>query len=93
MLKFCRLSSMKPGTDKLIIVAADPTNKEIPRLARSFAAKRYEVAYVRLKDLQGLIDKVFPPENEFLKVLTNSTQDELGEITPGEEEGIRRTAA
>ncbi|MCL4510914.1 MAG: Flp pilus assembly complex ATPase component TadA [Bacteroidetes bacterium] len=74
--------------DKLIIVAADPTNKEIPRLARSFAAKRYEVAYVRLKDLQGLIDKVFPPENEFLKVLTSSTQDELGEITTGEEEGI-----
>ncbi len=74
--------------DKLIIVAADPTNKEIPRLARSFAAKRYEVAYVRLKDLQGLIDKVFPPENEFLKVLSNSTKDELGEITTGEEEGL-----
>ena len=74
--------------DKLIIVAADPTNKEIPRLARSFAAKRYEVAYVRLKDLQGLIDKVFPPENEFLKVLSNSTKDERGEITTGEEEGL-----
>jgi type IV pilus assembly protein PilB len=78
--------------DKLIIVAADPTNKEIPRLARSFAAKRYEVAYVRLKDLQGLIDKVFPPENEFLKVLSSSNQDELGEITKGEEEGIDEQA-
>jgi type IV pilus assembly protein PilB len=74
--------------DKLIIVAADPTNKEIPRLARSFVAKRYEVAYVRLKDLQALIDKVFPPVNEFLKVLTSSTQDELGEVTSGEEEGL-----
>ena len=74
--------------DKLIIVAADPTNKEIPRLARSFNAKRYEVAYVRLKDLQGLIDKVFPPENEFLKVLSSSNQEELGDITTGEEEGI-----
>lgn len=74
--------------DKLIILAADPTNKEIPRLARSFATKRYEVAYVRLKDLQGLIDKVFPPENEFLKVLSSSNQEELGEITTGEEEGI-----
>ncbi len=78
--------------DKLIIVAADPTNKEIPRLARSFAAKRYEVAYVRLKDLQGLIDKVFPPENEFLKVLSSSNQDEFGEITTGEEEGIDEQA-
>ncbi len=74
--------------DKLIILAADPTNKEIPRLARSFATKRYEVAYVRLKDLQGLIDKVFPPENVFLKELTNSTRDELGDIGTGEEEGI-----
>ena len=74
--------------DKLIIVAADPTNKEIPRLARSFAAKRYEVAYVRLKDLQGLLDKVFPPENEFLKVLSTSNQEEMGEIASGEEEGI-----
>jgi type IV pilus assembly protein PilB len=77
-------------TDKLIIVAADPTNKEIPRLARSFAAKRYEVAYVRLKDLQALIDKVFPPENEFLKVLSDSTkvQEELGDLTLTEEEGL-----
>ncbi|MGC8595531.1 MAG: GspE/PulE family protein [Candidatus Kryptoniota bacterium] len=74
--------------DRLIIAAADPTNKEIPRLARSFGAKRYEVVYVRLKDLQGLIDKVFPPENEFLKVLSSTTQEELGEITGAEEEGI-----
>lgn len=74
--------------DRLIIAAADPTNKEIPRLARSFGAKRYEVVYVRLKDLQGLLDKVFPPENEFLKVLSSSTQEELGEITAAEEEGI-----
>ncbi|MCL5267965.1 MAG: Flp pilus assembly complex ATPase component TadA [Bacteroidetes bacterium] len=76
-------------SDKLVVVAADPTNKQIPRLARSFMAKRYEVAYVRLKDLQGLIDKVFPPENEFLKVLASTTRDELGEIGgTGEEEGL-----
>ena len=75
--------------DKLVVVAADPTNKQIPRLARSFMAKRYEVAYVRLKDLQGLIDKVFPPENEFLKVLANTSKDELGDIgSAGEEEGL-----
>ncbi len=74
--------------DKLVVVAADPTNKQIPRLARSFMAKRYEVAYVRLKDLQGLIDKVFPPENEFLKVLASTTQDEFGEVGTSEEEGL-----
>ena len=73
--------------DKLVVVAADPTNKQIPRLARSFMAKRYEVAYVRLKDLQALIDKVFPPENEFLKVLASTTKDELGDIGAGEDEG------
>ncbi len=75
--------------DKLVVVAADPTNKQIPRLARSFMAKRYEVAYVRLKDLQNLIDKVFPPENEFLKVLATTSRDELGEIgSTAEEESL-----
>jgi hypothetical protein len=34
--------------DKLIIVAADPTDRRIPLVARSFGGKKYEVAYCRL---------------------------------------------
>jgi type IV pilus assembly protein PilB len=58
--------------DKLIIVAADPTDRRIPLVARSFGGKKYEVAYCRLRDLESLIEKVLPPENEFLKNLVSS---------------------
>ena len=59
-------------TDKLIIVAADPTDRRIPLIASNFGVKKYEVAYCRLKDLQGLLEQVVPPENEFLRLLEDS---------------------
>src|SRR3990170_632845 len=68
-------------TDKLIIVAADPTDKNLPAVARSFNVKKYEICYVRLKDLQGLMEKVAPAQNEFLKLLKYS------EITVDEGDG------
>jgi len=58
--------------DKLIIVAADPTDRSIPPIARNFNVKKYEVCYCRLKDLQGLMEQVAPPENEFLKLLATT---------------------
>jgi type IV pilus assembly protein PilB len=59
-------------TDKLIIIAADPTDRRIPLVARNFGVKKYEVAYCRIKDIQGLIEHVIPPENEFLRLLEGS---------------------
>ena len=59
-------------TDKLIIIAADPTDRRIPLIARNFGAKKYEVAFCRLKELQNLLEQAIPPENEFLKLLENS---------------------
>jgi len=58
--------------DKLIILAADPTDRNIPAVARALNVKRYEVAYVRLKDMESLIAQVLPPENEFLRMLRES---------------------
>jgi type IV pilus assembly protein PilB len=55
-------------SDKLIIVAADPTDRRIPLIARHFG-KKYEVAYCRMKELANLLEQVIPPENEFLKLL------------------------
>ena len=55
--------------DKLVIVAADPTDRNLPIVARSFNVKKYEICYVRLKDLQMLMEKVVPAQNEFLKML------------------------
>jgi type IV pilus assembly protein PilB len=71
--------------DKLVIVAADPTDRRIPVIARNFGAKKYEVVYCRLKDLQNLLEQVIPPENEFLKLLETS-QSGL-QIQGDEEEG------
>lgn len=59
-------------TDKLIIIAADPTDRNLPVVARSFNVKKYEICYVRLKDLQNLMEKVAPKQNEFLKMLEES---------------------
>jgi type IV pilus assembly protein PilB len=71
--------------DKLIIIAADPTDRNLPIVARSFNVKKYEICYVRLKDLQSFLDKVAPAQNEFLKLLEDNkiTVDESG----GGEEG------
>jgi type IV pilus assembly protein PilB len=56
-------------SDKLIIVCADPTDRNIPTIARNFNVKKYEVTYCRLKELQNLLEQVIPPQNEFLKLL------------------------
>ncbi len=58
--------------DKLIIIAADPTDRQIPLIARNFGAKKYEVAYCRIKEIQTLLEQVIPPENAFLKQLENA---------------------
>ncbi len=42
--------------DKLIIICTDPTDRNIPIIARNFNAKKYEVTYVRLKELQNLLE-------------------------------------
>ncbi|MGE5314172.1 MAG: GspE/PulE family protein [Acidobacteriota bacterium] len=59
-------------TDKLIIVCADPTDRSIPLIARNFNVKKYEITYVRLKELQTLLEQVIPPQNEFLKLLEDT---------------------
>jgi type IV pilus assembly protein PilB len=58
--------------DKLIIICADPTDRNIPLIARNFNVKKYEVTYVRLKELQNLLEQVIPPQNEFLKLLEDN---------------------
>lgn len=60
---------------KIIFLAADPTSKNIPVVARAIGAKRYEVCYVKSSDLQWLINAVFPEQNEYLKVLEDMTME------------------
>jgi type IV pilus assembly protein PilB len=55
--------------DKLIIITADPTDRNIPTIVRSFGVKKYEVTYCRRKDIMNLMEQIIPKENEFLKLL------------------------
>lgn len=68
--------------DKLIIICADPTDRNIPLIARNFNVKKYEITYCRLKDLQNLLEQVIPPQNEFLKLLE---ENQISVETPDEE--------
>lgn len=65
--------------DKLVIIAADPTDRNLPVVARSFNVKKYEICYVRLKDLQGLMEKIVPAQNEFLKLLQQEEAVKIGD--------------
>ncbi len=58
---------------KIILLAADPTSKNVPVVARAIGAKLYEVCYVQKEDLDGLVMAVFPEENEYLKELEDLT--------------------
>ena len=67
--------------DKLIIAAVDPTNRNIPKIAFGLNAKKYEVIFIKKNDYEKLIEKVFPPENIFLK----NIMDEDDIFIPNEE--------
>ncbi len=73
-------------TDKLVIIAADPTDRNLPVVARSFNVKKYEICYVRLKDLQGLMEKIVPAQNEFLKLLQQDEDVKIGDDGTGDAE-------
>ncbi len=66
--------------EKLIIIAADPTHKAIPRIAYYFKARKYEVYYVRLNHLLPHIEALLRGENTFLE----SIKDVEAEIDSAE---------
>jgi type IV pilus assembly protein PilB len=71
--------------DKLIIICSDPTDRNIPIIARNFNVKKYEITYCRLKDLQNLVEQVIPPQNEFLKLLEDN---QISVETPEDESQV-----
>lgn len=75
--------------DKLIIIACDPTDRTIPTIVRHFGVKKYEVTYCRKKDLMGLLERVIPQENEFLKLLEGT---DITTIDAKEEEVVDEEA-
>jgi len=68
---------------RINVAASDPTDRTIPDIARALGVQSYEVFYVKQVDLQKLIDKIFPQENQFLKEIEKQemeiSEDEFGE--------------
>lgn len=60
---------------RLILIAADPTDRMIPAIARAMNVQSYDVCYVRMRDMTMLIEQVFPPENQFLKDIEEGDLD------------------
>jgi type IV pilus assembly protein PilB len=67
--------------DKLIIAATDPTNRNVQKVAFGLNAKKYEVIFIKKKDYDQLIEKIIPPENLFLKNIS----DEMENLVPSED--------
>lgn len=55
--------------DKLLVAAIDPTERNIPKIAFGLNAKKYEVIFIKKREYDRVMDKLFPPENEYLKLL------------------------
>ena len=54
---------------KLLVLAANPTEKVVEKIPLLTEFKKYEVVYTPLKTVEELIDIVSPRENEFLDLL------------------------
>ena len=63
----------------LIILASDPTSKQIANIARAIGAKRFEVCYVKLAELEALLEKIHPEENVYLKEMDGMALEIEGE--------------
>ncbi len=60
--------------EKLIIAAIDPTDRNIPKVAFGLNAQRYEVIFIKKKDYETLIEKILPPENAYLKAISEDDE-------------------
>jgi type IV pilus assembly protein PilB len=61
--------------DKLILAAIDPTNRGIPQIAYALNARKYEVAFLKKKDYDKIIQSILPIENVYLKAIEESSSE------------------
>lgn len=70
--------------DKLIIASIDPTNRYISQIAANFGSKKFEILFISKKDADELYNKIFPPENIYLKMFED-IPDQINVEIPKEE--------
>src|SRR3989304_10322858 len=61
--------------DKLILAAIDPTDRGIPRIAYALNTRKYEVAFLKKKDYDRIIQSILPVENVYLKAIEDSSTE------------------
>lgn len=61
--------------DKLILAAIDPTDRGIPKIAYALNARKYEVAFLKKKDYDKIIQSILPVENIYLKAIEESSTE------------------
>lgn len=71
--------------DVLIVLAADPTEKYIPDLVVHLGYNKYDIAYAKLEDIDKLISKIAPLQNEFLQILEEMSSEVEAPVTEAEE--------
>lgn len=59
--------------DKLILAAVDPTDRAIPKIAYLLNVRKYEVAFLKKKDYDKIINQILPVENVYLKAIEESS--------------------
>lgn len=59
--------------DSLIVLTDDPTNRELLNLARKFPFRHIDMAYARRESVRKWRDTIYPPTNEYLQLLEEST--------------------
>lgn len=71
-LKMVPLRQDPSTSNKMLIVAANPTDKMIPVVARALRLQTYDVCYARIGEIESLLKKLFPPQNQYLLDLEKS---------------------
>jgi type IV pilus assembly protein PilB len=61
--------------DKIIFAATDPTERTIPKIAFGLNVRKYEVAFIKKKDYDKIIQVILPPENTFLKKMEETSSE------------------
>ena len=73
--------------EMLLVVTPDPTDREVMGLATHFGYRRPEIHYGRLDVIEGLIEQIYPPKNEFLELLKKEGEEALLGLEEEEGEG------
>ena len=81
----------KRRPDSLLVLTDDPTNRDLLNLARKFHFRHVEMVYARQESLRKWKNTIYPPLNEYLQILEESTAKVETIDTEAEAEAIDET--